>query len=81
MDKKFKKLTKTRSLTIPQDMAAYLDLAPGTSVDLTAADGKLVVTKHIETCRFCSGTEQVKLFGDIFCCPLCSARLYKEVNT
>lgn len=29
MDKKFKKLTKSRGLTIPRDMAAHLDLDAG----------------------------------------------------
>ena len=48
MDKKFKKLTKSRGLTIPRDMAAHLDLDAGTAVDLTASgDGKLIITRHI----------------------------------
>ena len=82
MDKKYKKLTKSRGLTIPRDMAEYLDLPAGTPVDLTAsADGKLVITKHIDTCRFCGGVENVKQFGGIFCCPMCAAKLYEEVNS
>ncbi|CCY18154.1 putative SpoVT / AbrB like domain protein [Eubacterium sp. CAG:786] len=91
MDKKFKKLTKSRGLTIPRDMAARLDLdgataAPleldaGTAVDLTASgDGKLIITRHIDTCRFCGGAEKVKQFGDIYCCPLCATKLYQEVT-
>ena len=81
MDKKFKKLTKSRGLTIPRDMAAYLDLDAGTAVDLTASvDGKLIITRHIDTCRFCGGAEKVKQFGDIYCCPLCATKLYQEVT-
>ncbi len=81
MDKKFKKLTKSRGLTIPRDMAAHLDLDAGTVVDLTASgDGKLIITRHIDTCRFCGGAEKVKQFGDIYCCPLCATKLYQEVT-
>lgn len=81
MDKKFKKLTKSRGLTIPRDMAAHLDFDAGTVVDLTASgDGKLIITRHIDTCRFCGGAEKVKQFGDIYCCPLCATKLYQEVT-
>ena len=81
MDKKYKVLTKSRGLTIPKDMAAHLDFHAGTAVDLTASvDGKLIITRHIDTCRFCGGAEKVKQFGDIYCCPLCATKLYQEVT-
>lgn len=81
MEKKFKKLSKARGITIPKDMAAHLDLYAGTAVDLTASgDGKLIISKHFDTCRFCGGAEKVKQFGGIFCCPLCATRLYQEVT-
>lgn len=76
---KFKKLSKSRGITIPKDIAAHLDFGAGTAVDLTAADGKLIITKHVDTCRFCGGAENVKPFGDVVVCPLCAAKLYKEV--
>lgn len=76
---KFKKLSKARSVTIPKDIAAHLDFEAGTAVDLTAADGKLIISKHVDTCRFCGGAENIKRFGDVFVCPVCAARLYKEV--
>nr|DAE60736.1 MAG TPA: SpoVT / AbrB like domain [Caudoviricetes sp.] len=79
--KKYKVLTKSRGLTIPRDMAAHLDIDAGTAVDLTASgDGKLIITRHIDTCRFCGGAEKVKQFGDIYCCPLCATKLYQEVT-
>lgn len=81
MDIKFKKLSKARGITIPKDMAAHLDLSPGTSVDMTAAgDGSLIIRKHVDTCRFCGGAKNVKPFEGIFVCPLCAARLYQEVR-
>lgn len=76
---KFKKLSKSRGVTIPKDIAAHLDFGAGTAVDLTAADGKLIVSKHVDTCRFCGGADNIKQFGDVFVCPVCAARLYKEV--
>ncbi len=81
MDKKYKVLTKSRGLTIPKDMAAHLDIDAGTAVDLTVSgDGKLIITRHIDTCRFCGGAEKVKQFGGIYCCPLCATKLYQEVT-
>lgn len=76
---KFKKLSRSRGITIPKDIAAHLDFGAGTAVDLTAADGKLIITKHVDTCRFCGIAENVKQFGDVRICPLCAAELYKEV--
>ncbi|MBD5130870.1 MAG: AbrB/MazE/SpoVT family DNA-binding domain-containing protein [Ruminococcaceae bacterium] len=76
---KFKKLSKSRGVTIPKDIAAHLDFDAGTTVDLTAADGKLIISKHVDTCRFCGGADNIKRFGDVFVCPVCAARLYKEV--
>lgn len=76
---KFKKLTKIRGVTIPKDLAAHLDFDAGTAVDLTASNGMLIISKHIDTCRFCGYAENVKKFYDIFVCPECAARLYKEV--
>lgn len=81
MEKKYKKLTGSRGLTIPKDMAAHLGFNAGTAVDLTASgDGKLIISRHEVTCHFCSGAEKVKQFGGIYCCPLCAARLYEEVS-
>lgn len=76
---KFKRLSKSRGVTIPKDIAAHLDFGAGTAVDLTAVDGKLIISKHVDTCRFCGGAENIKQFGDVFVCPVCAARLYKEV--
>lgn len=77
---KFKRLSKSRSVTIPKDIAAHLDFEAGTALDLTAVDGKLIVTKHVDTCRFCGSAENVKPFEDIFVCRFCAGRLYEEVS-
>lgn len=77
---KFKMISKARSVTIPKDIAAHLDFDAGTAVDLTAADGKLIVSKHVDTCRFCGTAESVKRFEDVFVCRFCAARLYEEVS-
>lgn len=76
---KFKKISKARSITIPKDVAAHLDFDAGDAIELTASNGSLLITKHVNTCRFCGGAGNVKQFDDIFICPLCAARLYKEV--
>ena len=80
MDTKYKKLSSSRGITIPKDMASHLDLAPGTAVDITAAgNGDLIIRRHAPVCRFCGGAENVKQFGDISTCPLCATALYREV--
>ena len=80
MTKKFKRLSKARSITIPRDLAAQLDMGAGTAVDLTATqDGKLVISKHVDTCRFCGGADNVKQFRGMGICPVCATALYTEV--
>lgn len=79
MEKKFKKMSKNRGVTIPRDMAELADMKAGTALDLTVADGKIIISKHIDTCRFCGSAENVKRFHDVCCCPMCAAELYKEV--
>ena len=77
---KYKRLTKSRSVTVPRDVAAHLGLKAGAAVDLTAtSDGKLIVSLHAPTCRFCGGADNVKQFRDVYCCPVCAAALYEEV--
>ncbi|MCM1167911.1 MAG: AbrB/MazE/SpoVT family DNA-binding domain-containing protein, partial [Ruminococcus sp.] len=71
---KFKKLSKSRGVTIPKDIAAHLDFEAGMAVDLTAADGNLIISKHVNACRFCGGADNVKRFGDVYTCPVCAAR-------
>lgn len=80
MAMKFKKLSKNRAVTIPKDMAEFLDMEAGTALDLTASDGKLIISKHVDVCRFCGGADNVKLFRGVFCCPVCATALYKEVT-
>ena len=78
--KKFKRLSKSRSITIPRDMAAQLDIDAGTAVDLTTTqDGKLIISKHVDTCRFCGGADNVKQFRGMVICPVCATALYTEV--
>ena len=77
---KFKRLSKSRGVTIPKDLAAFLDLKAGDAVNLDArGDGTLIISRHVDTCRFCGGSEKVKRFGDIFVCSSCAAKLHKEV--
>ena len=80
MAMKFKKLSKSRAVSIPKDMAELLDMEAGTALDLTASDGKLIISKHVDVCRFCGGAENVKRFRDVYCCPVCATTLYKEVT-
>ena len=80
MAMKFKKLSKSRAVSIPKDMAELLDMEAGTALDLTASDGKLIISKHVDVCRFCGGAENVKRFRDVYCCAVCATALYKEVT-
>lgn len=76
---KYKKLSKARSVSIPKDMAAHLNLSAGDSVELDAApNGDLIIRRHAPTCRFCGGAD-VKRYADIHICRQCAADLYKEV--
>lgn len=46
---KFKRLSKARGVTIPKDLAAFLDLKAGDAVDLDARGDGTLVTSASET--------------------------------
>jgi len=67
MEIKFKKLTKSRGLTIPRDMAAHLDLDAGTAVDLTASSQNMLIPAVSAAARKRSSSSEV--YSAVRCAP------------
>ena len=77
----FKKLTSKRGVTIPKRIAAELGFSGGEAVDISeTADGSILLSKHVPTCRFCGDKEHAKSFMGIDCCPSCADKLQKGVS-
>lgn len=51
--KKFKRLTKNRSVIIPKDIAAEAGITGGTAIDLISTDGTITIRRHVPVCIFC----------------------------
>lgn len=70
-----KKVTSKGGLTIPREARAELGLFPGQALDLEIDQGRLVLKKHIKTCRFCGSPEDVRTAMGIDFCRSCGLEL------
>lgn len=70
--KRSKQIQRNGSLSIPADIRRNSGLfAPGSAVDITSEDGKLVIAPHTPCCIHCGSTEKVLKFKDRFVCGSC----------
>lgn len=79
---KYKKLTKSRSVTIPKDIAAAAGIVSGTAVDLINKDDMIVIRRHIPVCGFCGKEvpeENHKLCGRAVCAE-CAKQMREEYD-
>lgn len=77
---KHKKLTKSRSVTVPKDLAANVGLIGGTAVDLVECDEGILLRKHIPSCVFCGSVELVDTIKGKEICAKCADEMRKEIN-
>lgn len=76
---KYKKLTKSRAITIPKDLSAKTGIFGGTAVDMTISDGGILITKHIPTCHYCGSADTVRLIKGDEICIKCAEEIRKEI--
>lgn len=75
-----KRLTSKSGITIPKDIRIQLGWQPGISVDIdTDGRGSLLITPHVDRCRFCGTAENVKKYKDVCVCASCSAEMKEAV--
>lgn len=79
MSKRFKTLSKARSITLPADICRELGIAAKDGMDLEVQeDGRIVIGKHTPTCIFCGSYASIKHAGrDI--CQACAGQISKGV--
>lgn len=70
-----KKVTSKGGLTIPREARVELGLFPGQALDLEIDQDRLVLKKHIKTCRFCGSPEDVRTAMGIDFCRSCGLEL------
>ena len=79
---KHKKLTPNRNITIPKDICAFVGLEGSTPIDVEGCDnGDVVIRKHAPTCRFCGDKLSAVTCMGVDVCPVCAAKLAKEVTS
>lgn len=74
-----KKVTSNRSVTLPKALAFETGINANTAVDIYNDGGKIVIEKHIPTCRFCGDKLHAKKYKGIEICPDCAKALNEEV--
>ena len=78
---KYKRLSKTRGLTIPKDLAANLGMFAGVAVDLVETAMGILIRKHIPTCFFCGSIESVDTVKGKEICAKCAREMREEINS
>ena len=75
-----KRLTSKSGITIPKDVRLQLGWQPGMSGDMvTTGDGGLLIRPHVNRCRFCGTTENIRKYKDVCVCASCSAEMKEAV--
>lgn len=76
---KHKKLSKSRGVTIPKDLAAAKGFYAGNGVDLIEVEDGILLRNHVPVCRFCGSVESVaKVKGEEICAK-CAVELRAEI--
>ena len=78
---KYKRLSKTRGVTIPKDLAANLGMFAGAAVDLVETDEGILLRKHVPTCVFCGSVESVDTVKGKEVCAKCAREMREEINS
>lgn len=78
---KHKKLSKTRGVTIPKDLAANLGMFAGAAVDLVETDEGILLRKHVPSCVFCGSVESVDTVKGKEICAKCAREMREEINS
>lgn len=77
---KHKKLSKTRGVTVPKDLAANLGLFAGSAIDLVETAEGILLRKHVPTCVFCGSAESVDTVKGKEICAKCAYEMREEIN-
>ena len=75
-----KKVTSRRSVTLPKALAFETGIEANTPVDIYNDGDKIVIAKHVPTCRFCGDKRHAKKYKGIEICPDCAKALNEEVT-
>lgn len=78
---KYKKLSKTRGVTVPKDLAANLGLFAGSAIDLVEMKEGILLRKHVPTCVFCGSVESVDTVKGKEVCAKCAGKIREEINS
>ena len=62
-------------LVIPKELRKSLGMPAGTSVEILALDGKIIVQKFCPGCHLCEGTEDLKELHGKRICAACRKEL------
>lgn len=74
-----KKITKNGGITIPKVMRVESGIHPGVGVDVKQDGDSIIITPHVNVCRFCSSPQNVKSVMGIDICPDCAAKIHEAV--
>jgi AbrB family transcriptional regulator, transcriptional pleiotropic regulator of transition state genes len=62
-------------IVLPAEIRRSFDIREGDHIDIAVDDGKIILSKQLNTCTFCGGTESLRQFRNHPVCASCTAEL------
>ena len=77
---KYKKLSKTRTITIPKDISAEAGIYAGTAVEMVKTNEGILIRKHIPACVYCRSPKDVHSLRGVEVCSECAKEIRRELD-
>jgi len=70
-----RKIDDLGRIVLPAEIRRSFDLREGDHIDIAVDDGKIILSKRLNTCTFCGGGEALRQFRAHPVCASCLAEL------
>jgi len=74
-----RKIDELGRIVIPMEFRNTLDLRPRDSIQMSLEDGRIVLSKVLDSCVFCGGRDKLRTYRGKPICGRCAADFKKRL--
>lgn len=78
--KLYKQLSKSGTVTIPQQVRHELNIPKGAAIEVETMDEEVIIRKHVPTCMKCGTAENVIVSDRIELCDKCLKKMQEVAH-